>query len=116
MRQLRVWQQNLNQSLSGHIDMLESLKPRKYDLALIQEPTIQLGKSCTNLCFTSAYPTRHSIAPTASRSLILFNTQISSSSWSIINSSDITAIELRGPFGIIHVVNIYNACDHNDAL
>ncbi|KAJ6471212.1 hypothetical protein DFH09DRAFT_810300, partial [Mycena vulgaris] len=88
-------------------------------LALIQEPTIDfLGKSRTNLRFTPVYPTRHTDAPKATRSLILVNTHLPSSSWSVIplDSSDMTAIELRGPFGIIRVVNIYNDCDHNDAL
>ncbi|KAJ7146802.1 hypothetical protein C8R44DRAFT_599362, partial [Mycena epipterygia] len=118
VRHLRIWQQNLNRSLQGQIDMLESLKPKKYDLALIQEPTILFGKSRTNLRFTAVYPTPHSEAPATTRSLILVNTHLPSSSWFAIpmDSSDITAIELRGPFGIIRVINIYNACEHNDVL
>lgn len=120
MRNLRVWQQNLNRSLHAQLEMLSSLKPHKYDIALIQEPYTDFrGESRTNSRFTSVYPTPH-VGPRKreTRSLVLVNTRIPSSSWSPIpfDSPDITAIELRGEFGIIRVINIYNDCEHNDAL
>ncbi|KAJ7429941.1 hypothetical protein B0H11DRAFT_1766002, partial [Mycena galericulata] len=118
-RRLRIWQQNLNKSLQGQIDMLQSLKPKKYDLALIQEPNIDFrNKSRTNLCFTAVYPALHDTDPKASRSLILVNTHLPSSSWSVIPlpSSDITAVELRTSAHTIRIINIYNDCEHNDAL
>ncbi|KAJ7143837.1 hypothetical protein C8R44DRAFT_577501, partial [Mycena epipterygia] len=116
---LRVWQQNLNKSLSAQQDMLGSLKPSKYDIALLQEPHFDFKhQSRTNLRFTSIYPTPHSTYPDRSRSLILMNTHLSSSSWSQIplESSDMTAVELTGEFGMLRIINVYNDCDHNDAL
>ncbi|KAJ6452970.1 hypothetical protein C8R45DRAFT_847454, partial [Mycena sanguinolenta] len=118
-RTLRVWQQNLKKSLKAQLDMLGSLKPKKYDLALIQEPNIDFrNMSRTNLCFTSVYPTLHATSPEKSRALILVNTLIASSSWNTIPipSSDITAIELRTPAGVLRIINIFNECDHNDSL
>ncbi|KAJ7198865.1 hypothetical protein GGX14DRAFT_352273, partial [Mycena pura] len=120
-RRLRVWQQNLNKSLQAQLDMLQSLKPHKYDLALIQEPYMDFrNKSRTNLRFTAVYPAQHDsdVDPQRSRSLILVNTHLPSSSWSIIPipSPDITAVELRTPAGLLRIINVYNDCDHNDSL
>ncbi|KAJ7196019.1 hypothetical protein B0H12DRAFT_976227, partial [Mycena haematopus] len=116
---LRVWQQNLNKSLRSQLDMLGSLKPNKYDLALIQEPTIDFkNMTRTNFFFTSVYPTAHASSPEKTRSLILVNTRIVSSEWKVLPfpSSDITAIELSTPAGALRIINIYNDCDHNEAL
>ncbi|KAJ6570536.1 hypothetical protein DFH09DRAFT_1080093 [Mycena vulgaris] len=100
-RRLRLWQQNLNKSLRAQLDMLQSLKPARYDIALLQEP------SRTNVRFTAVYPTPHVQHPELSRSLILVNTLLPSSSWSQIplDSSDFTGVELSGEFGIIQVIN-----------
>jgi hypothetical protein len=48
----------------------------------------------------------------------LVNTQLPSASWSQIpiDSPDLTTVELRGTFGVIRMINIYNDCDHNEAL
>ncbi|KAJ7191577.1 hypothetical protein GGX14DRAFT_341354, partial [Mycena pura] len=116
---LRVWQQNLNKSLQAQLDMLQSLKPQKYDLALIQEPYMDFrNKSRTNLRFTAVYPAQHDLHPKRSRSLILVNTHLASSSWSTIPipSPDITAVELRTPAGLLRIINVYNDCEHNDSL
>ncbi|KAJ7113046.1 hypothetical protein C8R44DRAFT_586842, partial [Mycena epipterygia] len=116
---LKVWQQNLNKSLHAQHEMLQSLKPQKYDLALIQEPYLDHNNcSRTNLRFTAVYPTLHTTESARSRSLILVNTALPSNSWSPIPlpSSDLTGVELRGPSGTIRIINVYNDCDHNDAL
>ncbi|KAJ6481017.1 hypothetical protein C8R45DRAFT_831717, partial [Mycena sanguinolenta] len=118
-RRLCVWQQNLNKSLRAQLDMLHSLKPDRYDIALIQEPHVDFqNRSRTNLRFTAVYPTLHAERPGLSRSLILVNTNIPSHSWTQIplDSSDLTGIELTGEFGTIRLINVYNDCDHNQAL
>ncbi|KAJ6627684.1 hypothetical protein B0H10DRAFT_1663533, partial [Mycena sp. CBHHK59/15] len=110
---------NLNKSLIAQSDLLGSLKPNKYHLALLQEPYIDhLQQSRTNPRFISVYPTPHKKSPERSRSLILVNSHLSSSAWTQIpiDSSDMTAIELKGEFGIIRVFNLYNDCDHNSTL
>ncbi|KAJ7156850.1 hypothetical protein C8R43DRAFT_883493, partial [Mycena crocata] len=118
-RRLRIWQQNLNKNLISQIHCLAAAKPEIYDLVLIQEPHIDFRSvSRSNLRFASIYPPTHSRRPTSSRSLILVNTRLPSTSWSVIPiaSRDVTAIELRGEYGTLRIINIYNDCEHNDAL
>jgi hypothetical protein len=46
------------------------------------------------------------------------NARIPSSTWKpvSISSPDVTAVELTREFGTIHIINIYNDCNHNEAL
>ncbi|KAJ6469849.1 hypothetical protein C8R45DRAFT_765308, partial [Mycena sanguinolenta] len=116
---LRIWQQNLNKSLKAQHDMLGSLKPKKYDLALIQEPSIDFRNMLrTNHAFTSVYLTPHATSPERTQTLILVNALILFSTWNTIPipSSDITAVELRTPAGVLRIINIYKDCEHNDTL
>jgi endonuclease/exonuclease/phosphatase family metal-dependent hydrolase len=48
----------------------------------------------------------------------LINTNILTDSWKQINIQhpDITAIEIKGPFGTIRLINVYNDCNNNNAL
>ncbi|KAJ7117899.1 hypothetical protein C8R43DRAFT_901832, partial [Mycena crocata] len=118
-RRLRIWQQNLNKNLVSQIHCLAAAKPEIYDLVLIQEPHIDFrGVSRSNLRFASIYPSHHSRRPSSSRSLILVNTRLPSASWSAIpiDSPDVTAVELTGEYGTLRIINIYNDCNHNDAL
>ncbi|KAJ7866878.1 hypothetical protein B0H13DRAFT_1493530, partial [Mycena leptocephala] len=54
----------------------------------------------------------------ATRSMILVNIRLPSSSWVAIAipSPDITAVQFHGTFGTIRFINIYNNCTHNNAL
>ncbi|KAJ7123911.1 hypothetical protein C8R46DRAFT_928113, partial [Mycena filopes] len=116
---LRLWQQNLNKSLDSQLDFLHSLKPSVYDIALIQEPHIDFrGVSRSNRAFISVYPPTHTKNQRGTRSLILVNARIPTSSWSVIPipSPDITAIEIVGDFGTVRFINIYNDCTHNEAI
>ncbi|KAJ7140151.1 hypothetical protein C8R43DRAFT_892918, partial [Mycena crocata] len=118
-RRLRIWQQNLNKNLNSQIHCLTAAKPEVYDLILIQEPHIDFrGVSRSNPRFASVYPTLHSRQPSSSRSLILVNTRLPSSSWTAIpiDSPGVTAIELKGEYGALRIINVYNDCNHNDAL
>ena len=36
-QKLQIWQQNINQSLEGQLDLLQSLKANNYDVVVIQE-------------------------------------------------------------------------------
>jgi hypothetical protein len=118
-RPLTIRQQNTNKSLLSQLDLLESLKRDDYDICAIQEPYIDFnGKSRANRQWTTIYPTTHSGHPDSTRSLLLINTDILSDSWKQLNIQhpDITAIELKGPFGTIRIINIYNDCNNNNAL
>ncbi|KAJ6571921.1 hypothetical protein B0H19DRAFT_936548, partial [Mycena capillaripes] len=116
---LCIWQQNLNKSLDSQLDFCHSLKPQIYDIGLIQEPHIDnRGVARANRRFVSIYPPTHTPNHRATRSMILVNTRLPSSSWSSIPiaSPDVTAMRIYGDFGTICIINVYNDGAHNDAL
>ena len=118
-RPFSLRQQNTNKSLISQLDLLESLKRNDYDICAIQEPYIDFnGKSRANRQWTAIYPNTHYSHPDSTRSLLLINTNILTDSWKQLNIQhpDVTAIELRGTFGTIRVINVYNNCNNNTAL
>ena len=118
-RQLHIWQQNLNGSLEGQLDLLQSLNPKLYDLAMLQEPHIDfLSRTCANSHWIPIYPLRHLDKPKATRSIILVNTKISTNVWTPIKfeSPDVTSIQMHGDYGTLHIINIYNDCKHAESL
>src|ERR1700733_14915921 len=111
-RTLTIWQQNINKSLLAQLDTLSTIK-KDYDVVLIQEPYFDFkGLSRANAHFTVIGPSKHRDhhATKPSRSIILVNKALDSSSWTSIDmpSPDITAIQVTGPFGTIRIFNVYN--------
>ena len=39
-RKVHIWQQNINRSVEGQLDLLHSLETNKYDIVAIQEPHV----------------------------------------------------------------------------
>ncbi|KAJ7939084.1 hypothetical protein B0H13DRAFT_1549379, partial [Mycena leptocephala] len=118
-RRLTIWQQNLNKSLDAQNDFLHRLNPNTYDIALIQEPHFDFrGMTRANKRWVSILPPTHTPNQRATRSMILVNICLPSSSWVAIAipSPDITAVQFHGTFGTIRFINIYNDCTHNNAL
>src|SRR5271170_6998718 len=97
-RKLRIWQQNLNKSLEGQLDLLHSLKAEKYNVIAIQEPHIDfLGRTRANPYWSVIYPINHLVNPKKTRSVLLINRNISTNNWEglNINSSDVTGVHLH---------------------
>ncbi|KAJ7851699.1 hypothetical protein B0H13DRAFT_1643800, partial [Mycena leptocephala] len=119
-KQLRIWGQNLNRSLKAQTDFINSLSPHHFDFALVQEPCCDFrGLSRTTRAFVSIYPPTHAQDQRATRSMIMVNARIPSTTWNpvIIQSPDVTAVEIFGAnFGTIRIINVYNNCNHNQAL
>jgi hypothetical protein len=118
-RQLRIWQQNLNRSLEGQLDLLQSLKDDNYDIVALQEPHIDFqGRTRDNPHWTVVYPKRHLADPSKTRAIILVNRKISTNNWDAIplDSMDVTGVRLHGVFGMICLLNIYNDCEHNRSI
>ena len=118
-RKLRIWQQNINRSLEGQLDLLHSLKDNDYDIVALQEPYIDfLGRTRANPHWTVIYPKRHLADPNKTRALILVNRQISTNNWEEIHldSTDVTGVRLCGDFGAICLLNIYNDCENNRSI
>ncbi|CAA7270355.1 unnamed protein product [Cyclocybe aegerita] len=118
-QQMRIWQQNLNKSLHAQLDLLHSADPNDFDILLLQEPHIDhLGNTRANAHWAVIYPDRHLRDPKKTRSVILINKKVSTTSWTPIatQSSDIMAIQLQGDFGTVRIFNIYNDCQNDDSL
>ena len=118
-RMLRIWQQNINRSLEGQLDLLQSLKDNDYDIVALQEPHIDfLGRTRANAHWTVIYPKRYLVDPSKTRALIFINREISTNNWDEIplDSVDVTGVRLHGEFGAICLLNIYNDCEHNRSI
>ena len=118
-RKLRIWQQNLNCSLEGQLDLLQSLKANKYDIVALQEPHIDfLGRTRANPHWTVIYPKNHLANPGKTRAVILINRNISTNNWDEIplTSMDVTGVRIHGDFGAVCLLNIYNDCKNNNSL
>ena len=118
-RKLKLWQQNLNKSLEGQLDLLQSLRDNDYDIVALQEPHIDfLGRTRANAYWRVIYPKRHLADPTKTRAVILINRNISTNNWDEIpvDSPDVTGVRLHGEFGAICLLNIYNDCENNRSL
>jgi len=114
-----MWQQNLNQSLEGQLDLLQSLGAKNYNLAMLQELHIDfLGRTRSNLHWIVVYPKRHLANPNATCSIILVNCNLTSNNWTEIPfpMPDMTGIRLCRDFSTLHIINIYNNCEHNGSL
>ena len=71
---LRIWQQNINRSLEGQLDLLQSLQANKYDIVVIQEPHVDfLGRTRANPYWLVIYPRLHLDNPKKTRSVTLIN-------------------------------------------
>ncbi|KAJ6457680.1 hypothetical protein C8R45DRAFT_844111, partial [Mycena sanguinolenta] len=118
-QKLKLWQQNLDRSLDNQQDLLQSMGKGAYHIAALQEPYIGPGnKTRANVHWRSVYPTQHGDEGKKTRAVTLVNTSIPTEAWSQLHvpSPDIVAIELRGEFGTLRIVNIYNNGDNNDTL
>ena len=52
-QKLQIWQQNINKSLEGQLDLLQSLKENNYDIVAIQKPHIDVHRlTCIGWSYT----------------------------------------------------------------
>jgi exonuclease III len=114
---IRILQINLNKSEKAHLDILNEQVSLKYDIILIQEPyTTTFNGIRTPANFRPVFPTHRFQSEDQIRSVIWVNKNLDTKGWLIIDipgTSDITAIQLLGPYGKISIFNIYNDCTHS---
>ena len=116
---LKIWQQNVNNSKTAHLDLLNMVDPNQYHVLAIQEPyTDSFGISRGNRKWEAVYPPTHDTDPKHTRSMLLISTRIPSDRVQPIkvNSKDISAVRLQTEEGPIAIYNIYNDCQHSDAI
>ena len=108
--QLSILQQNINKSLISQLDFLVAARKTAFDICAIQEPYIDFrGKSRANHTWTTVYPSTHSTALDALRSLLLVNTDLDPNGWQQINIPhlDITAIEVKARDYTLRIFKLY---------
>lgn len=116
---LKIWQQNVNGSKKSHLDLLNAILPQHHHVLAIQEPhTNKFGISRGNRGWQAFYPPTHLNDPNSTRSMLLVSTAIPSDRVRQIpiDSKDITAIQLLTEEGPVTIYNIYNDCNHSEAL
>ena len=100
--------------------MLRNLDPEEYDIALIQEPAINMvNLTIANPKWIAVYPTTHNRdRAMRTQSVILVNKLISKDNWQIVpvDSPDVSAIEIQSGSGNTRIYNVYNDITHNETL
>ena len=114
---IRILQINLNKSEKAHLDIINENVSKNYDLILIQEPyTTTFNAIRTPANFRPIYPINRLQNEEQIRSVIWVNKRLDTKDWTAIDvpdTNDVTAIQLKGPYGKLTIFNIYNDCTHS---
>ena len=114
---IRLLQINLNKSEKAHLDIINEEVSNNYDIMLIQEPfatTLNAIRTPTN--FRPVFPAHRIGNEDKVRTAIWVNKKLDTKDWielAIPDTNDITAIQLKGPYGKLTIFNIYNDCTHS---
>jgi len=114
--QLRIWQQNLNKSLTAQLHLLNTASPKDWDILLLQEPWFGNTVTRATHSWRVLYPDIYYENKTSNlRSIILINTNISTDCYEQIQlrSTDVTGMRIVTGAGPVTVLNVYNDCNHN---
>jgi len=119
VQHLRIWQQNLNKSLTTQQHLFNSARPNDWDILLLQEPWFGNTVTRASHHWRVLYPDNHyRDDPTKLRSIILVNTNVSTEHYEQIQfrSADITGISIKtGPTSLL-ILNAYNDCNNNTTI
>ena len=114
---LRIWQQNLNNSLAVQHSLINGPLATQWDLLALQEPAIdpRLGLTKANVHWRVIYPTHKYTHNSRPRAISLINSKISTNNWKQIPfpSRDVVIIQFDGVQGKCTILNIYNDGTNN---
>jgi endonuclease/exonuclease/phosphatase family metal-dependent hydrolase len=114
---LQILQLNLNKSKKAHLDIINENLSHNYHLILIQEPyTTTFNAIRMPAHFRPVFPAHRLTSQDQIRSVIWVNRKIDTNSWAVLDitdTSDITGIRLKGPYGSLSIFNISNDCTHS---
>jgi exonuclease III len=118
---ITIWQQNVNKSSICQYDVLSNneLAQHNTDIIAIQEPPMNaFNLSIASKDWIPVYPMTHGDMPEKTRSLTLVCANLSTDNWNQIDfpSGDVTVIQLKGKWGRLMILNIYNNGDNNDTI
>ncbi|KAF8152316.1 hypothetical protein B0H34DRAFT_628033, partial [Crassisporium funariophilum] len=106
----------LNKSEKAHHDLYNCALAKHFDIILIQEPYTTPKQKYIRPPnrFLSIFPQDRIRHPkNAVRSVIWISSDLATGSWDelpIPGCNDITAVQLKGGFGRITIINIYSDC------
>jgi hypothetical protein len=117
---LKIWQQNLNKSRYAQLSLLNCQDCSSWDILALQEPyTNPLNNTTTNRDFNVIYPImQFTDSSKCIRAATLISASIDRNSWTQIEfpSPDIVIIQLKGPYGLCTLINIYNDGNSNQTI
>ena len=98
------------------MDLLNEDLSSKYDIILIQEPyTTPFNGIRTPSNYRPVCPINRFQDDAPIRAVTWVNMKLDTKDWVELNipdTNDITAIQLKGPYGKLTIFNIYNDCTH----
>src|SRR5271168_3190131 len=119
---IQLLQINLNKSEKAHLDIINEQLSQEYDIILIQEPhTMTFNTIRMPANFRPVFPSHRFTSQDQIRSVIWFSRNLDTNSWAALDipgTNDITGVQLKGPYGLLSIFNIYNDCTHsrNEAM
>jgi len=117
--QLRIWQQNLNKSLTAQLHLINTARPNDWDILVLQEPWIGHTGTRSSPHWRVLYPNTHFTDNSKTqRSLIFINTNIPTNSYEQVqfNNADVTGVCIMHGTQKTILVNVYNDCNHNKSI
>src|ERR1700730_13740264 len=117
---LKIWQQNVNKSPVCQHNLIsnKNLIDKGVTITALQEPAINaFNLTIASKDWTTVYPSTHSTHPEKTRTVTLIHTTLASDSWAQLDfpSGDVTVTQIKGPWGKVTILNIYNN-GNNDAM
>jgi hypothetical protein len=116
-KSITIMQINLNKSQKAHLELINGEASQKYDIILVQEPHVtSFNKIRTPTNFRQVFPINRLQLDAVTRSAIWVNKRLNTKDWDILDvpdNNDITAIQLKGPYGKLTIFNVYNDCTHS---
>ncbi|KZP21769.1 hypothetical protein FIBSPDRAFT_740141, partial [Athelia psychrophila] len=108
---LRIVNCNVNKSIDAQTDLLQRMDPEEWDVICIQEPCFDWRDTTrATQKWSVVYPRGHNNKVKRTRSLILVNTMLPTTSWKAlaVDSADVVGIQMVGEYGAIRIFSIYN--------
>src|SRR5260221_4916436 len=118
---IKIWQQNVNKPRACQHNLMSNndLVREGINIVALQEPAIDpQGFTLTARDWTPIYPSIHRKTDSNTRAVTFIRADLSSDSWKQLDfpSADVTAIQLKGPWGKLTIVNVYNDGGDDDTV
>ena len=119
LTQIRIWQQNLNNSHIALHSLLNNNIADDWDIIALQEPPVdKLGNTKANFRWRVVYPTHKPAKGEKSRAVFFVSTRVSTNCWEQVEfpSADVVVLRVKTTDRLCTIVNVYNDCTHDCTL